>query len=90
MIFTKSRELLVYNRDNKWDNKSVGLKYRDQRMALAGFFANFAVAWLAGGIIGPFLEQKSLENTLKPGIFSLFWGGFSIWAMLFLTKGGKK
>ena len=62
----------------------------DQRVSLAEFFANLAVAWLAAGIIAPSLEGRSLQEALKTGVISVIWSLFSILVMLYLTKGGRK
>lgn len=61
----------------------------EQRRAFAGFFGNFAVAWFAGGIVGPYLAGNLLYSAEKI-IASLFWGGVSLVSMLYFTKGGKK
>ena len=47
----------------------------DQRKVLAEFFANFAVAWLATGIIGPVITKRNLSET-----------GFSLISAVLLVK----
>lgn len=63
---------------------------KSQKQVLAEFFGNFAVAWLAVGLIGPFFQEKSVSEAIKSGVISIAWSGLLIWGMLFLTKGGRK
>jgi len=60
-----------------------------QKEKLAEFFTNFAVAWLATGLISPYVAGKSLAEGVKPAIMSLFWTWFSLTAMLYLVKEKK-
>jgi len=61
----------------------------DQRRVLAEFCANFAVAWLAAGVIAPYVAGISFLEVIKPVAMSVFWAGFLVTLMLFLVKGGK-
>jgi len=61
----------------------------DQRRVLAEFCANFAVAWLAAGVVGPYVAGKSLLEVSKPAIFSVIWAGVLLIVMLYLTRGEK-
>jgi len=62
----------------------------DQRRALSEFLANLAVAWLAAGIIAPTIEKKNLLEAIQSAIMPVLWAGFSLLAMLSLTKGERK
>ena len=62
---------------------------RDQRKVLAEFFGNFAITWIAAGIIAPYISKQDLFKSPESLIISLVWAVFSILAMLELTKGGK-
>ena len=69
-------------------NPTKGLSF-DQRKVLAEFCANFAVAWLAAGVITPYVAEKGLSEVIKPVGMSVFWAGFSLVFMLFLVKEKK-
>lgn len=62
----------------------------DQRRALGEFCGNFAVAWLAAGVVGPYVTGKSFLEVSKSAIFSVIWAGVLLIVMLYLTKGGRK
>lgn len=61
----------------------------EQRRAFAGFWAQLAVAWIAGGIIGPYLAGSQPYPIVKFAVVSS-WTGVSLIFMLYLTQGGKK
>jgi len=61
----------------------------NQRKALAEFCANFAVAWLAAGVIAPFVAGEYLLDIFSVIAMSVSWAGVSLAFMLFLTQGGK-
>lgn len=62
----------------------------DQRRALAEFCANFAVAWLAAGVIGPLVAGWNLSAMLRPATMSTLWAGVLLIIMLYLTRRSKK
>lgn len=70
-------------------SKQKGLSLK-QKEKLADFCANFAVAWLAAGIITPYLAGKEFSQIIKSIGMSLFWAGFSLVFMLSLVKEEKK
>jgi len=63
---------------------------KDQRRALSEFCANFAVAWLAAGLVAPYAAGKTLEEASRSASMSVIWAGVLVVVMLFLTKGEKK
>jgi len=62
----------------------------DQRRALGEFCGNFAVAWLAAGIIPVFLIDRVTLEVIKQSSLSVILAGTLLTVMLFLTKGGRK
>jgi hypothetical protein len=61
----------------------------DQRKVLAEFCANFAVAWLAAGLVAPLVVGKTLAEISKQGfLMSLGWGMFFVGSAAYLVKGG--
>lgn len=62
----------------------------DQRRSLGEFCGNFAVAWLAAGIIPVFLTDRVTVEVIKQSALSVVLAGILLTVMLFLTKGGKK
>jgi hypothetical protein len=63
---------------------------KDQRKSLADFCNNFAVAWLAGGLIGPFVTKARFEAAFQQSVASIALAGVLLAIMLYLTKGEKK
>lgn len=63
---------------------------KDQRRALAEFSGNFAVAWLATGIIVPFITGGITIEGVKGAVLSLIWTGVLLKIMLSLLEGGRK
>jgi len=59
----------------------------NQRKVLAEFCANFAVAWLAGGIIGPYVSEFNPKNIIQIVLTSVVSAGILMMLMLSLVKG---
>jgi hypothetical protein len=59
----------------------------NQRKVLAEFCANFAVAWLAGGIIGPYVSGLNPNNIIQIVLTSVLSAGILMMLMLSLVKG---
>jgi hypothetical protein len=57
-----------------------------QKEKLAEFCANFAVAWLAAGLIGPYFAKESLEIVLRSASTAILMAGFLLMLMLSLIK----
>lgn len=62
----------------------------DQRRSLAEFCGNFAVAWLAAGLIPSFVFGKVTYEIIKPVATSFVAAGGLLTIMLSLLKGGKR
>jgi len=62
----------------------------NQRKALGEFCANFAVAWLAGGIVGPYISGQITEKAISTAVTSIIWATVLLGIMLYSTKGGEK
>lgn len=61
----------------------------DQRKVLAEFCGNFAVAWLAAGVIGPIFTFTSAEAFIPNLVASLTWSAVLLTVMLSLTEKKK-
>lgn len=61
----------------------------DQRKALSEFCTNFAVAWLATGIIGPMLTRQFFNDIKYALPISLVWGIISLYSAVYLLKDKK-
>jgi len=59
----------------------------NQRKVLAEFCANFAVAWLAGGIIGPYVSGFNPNNIIQIVLTSVLSAGILMMLMLSLVRG---
>ncbi|MEK7550442.1 MAG: hypothetical protein AAB535_01515 [Patescibacteria group bacterium] len=59
---------------------------RKQRDILAQFFCNYAITWLAGGIIGPFTTNWNSADNISIVLASLLSVGVSVVMMLYLVK----
>lgn len=57
-----------------------------QRLVLAEFCGNFAVAWLAAGIVGPIIVERTFIIAVKPVIMSIIWASMLLFVMLYLTR----
>jgi len=62
----------------------------NQRKILAEFCANFAVAWLAAGIIGPVVAKREPSEIGFSVAISLIWGGLSLISGVLLVKETKQ
>ena len=60
---------------------------RNQKNALAGFLGNYAITWLAAGIIAPVVTNSYSEKTGKVFLISTIWVVVSLMWMLLLTGG---
>ena len=64
---------------------------RDQRKVLAEFCSNFSVAWLAAGVIAPYVSGQALNRVGQSVAISVSWSSFSLIIAIYLTRnGGKK
>lgn len=64
---------------------------RDQKFLFAEFCGNFAVAWLAAGLIAPLfigIESRNLFRLILASSFS--WSGVLLIFMLYLVRGENK
>lgn len=64
---------------------------KDQKFLFAEFCGNFAVAWLAAGLIAPLfigIENNDLFKLILTA--SLSWSGFLLIFMLYLGRGENK
>ena len=57
-----------------------------QKEKLAEFCGNLAVAWLAAGVIGPYISKEELAFATQSTFFSIFLAGVLITFMLSLVK----
>ena len=62
---------------------------KDQRKLLAEFLGNFAVAWLAAGIIAPVMKGGIDTNDFTKIFFSITYSVILIFLMLNLVKPTK-
>lgn len=62
----------------------------NQRKALAEFYGNFAVAWLATGVVAPYVSGQVNIIAIPSAVFSIIWAIFLLGFMLYSTKGGEK
>jgi hypothetical protein len=62
---------------------------KDQKYLLAEFCNNFAVAWLAAGVIVPSLTAKTLSEFSVPALQSAYWATILLFFMLYLTREKK-
>lgn len=60
-----------------------------QRFILAEFLANIAVAWFAGGIVGPVFVSKNLLESLGSSFWAVVFAVLSLVFALWIVKGGK-
>jgi len=59
-----------------------------QRKSLSDYCGNLSIAWLAAGVIGPYISGKNLIDSWKIVSVSLFIAGFSLFLILTLLKEG--
>lgn len=64
---------------------ALGKLNLDQKKVLAEFCGNFAVAWLAAGVIGPVLTFTPAETLIPNLVASLVWSSILLAIMLSLT-----
>jgi len=57
-----------------------------QKEKLAEFCANFAVAWLAAGLIGPYFAKEKPEIVVKSASTAILMASFLLMLMLSLIK----
>ena len=62
----------------------------NQIKSLSQYCGNLSIAWLAAGVIGPYISKASFDQEWKIVSTSLFVAGFSLFLMLRLLKGELK
>ena len=59
-----------------------------QRKSLSDYCGNLSIAWLAAGVIGPYISGKNFIDSWKIVSMSIFIAGFSLFLILTLLKEG--
>jgi len=63
---------------------------KEQRVVFAEFLGNFAVAWLAAGLIAPFVTKEELGKVIQQSLIPVMLATVLLITMLYLTKGRMK
>ena len=57
-----------------------------QRKSLSNYCGNLSIAWLAAGVIGPYISGNNFIDLWKVVSTSIFIAGFSLFLMLALVR----
>ena len=60
-----------------------------QRKSLSNYCGNLSIAWLAAGVIGPYVSRQTLGGVRNVVVFSVLMAMFFLTFMSILVKKGR-